>query len=104
MVGPMTAWHALEPLPELAAMYRTKNGKSRFKAALVHLLREGRLIREGYIKPNRHSGERLMLAQELAQTTATSAPENALECASNISPIPPSETGARLGACAGMRQ
>lgn len=104
MVGPMTAWHALEPLPELAAMYRTKNGKNRFKAALVHLLREGRLIREGYIKPNRHSGERLVLAQELAQTKAASAPENALECASNISPIPPSETSARLGACAGMRQ
>lgn len=87
--GPATAWHALELLPELAGIYRTKNGKKRFKAALVCLLRDGRLIREGYTKPNRHAGERLKLPLELAQTGMLGASEHASECAPCITPIPP---------------
>jgi hypothetical protein len=60
--GPATAWHALEPLPELGKEFRTKDGRRRLAAALVRLSRDGRIVRETFKASGRHVRERWQLA------------------------------------------
>jgi len=98
--GPATTWHALEPLPEMGKQFGSKEGKKRFNAALMRLMREKRIIKERYKKASRHEGERWMLAGETGAAGASGVPAVAQKVRADISPIPPAETGARLGACA----
>jgi hypothetical protein len=63
--GSATAWHALEPLPELGTTFRGKDGRKRFNAALVRLSRDGSIVRATFKGASRHVRE----CWELAQTT-----------------------------------
>ncbi|MCQ4145807.1 AAA family ATPase [Vogesella sp. AC12] len=92
--GPTTAWHVLAALPEMGKVWRTKDGKRRFQAALVRLQREGRIIKEAYSKPNRHTGERWKLASMTYAPVGENSQEKGDKVRANISPIPPSATGA----------
>jgi hypothetical protein len=65
--GSATAWHALEPLPELGKVYRAKDGRRRFNAALVKLARDGQIVRKTFMGPNRHPRERWELAQSATE-------------------------------------
>lgn len=65
--GPATAWHALEPLPELGKEFRTKDGRRRLTAALVKLSRDGRIVRTSFKASGRHIRERWQLAQSASQ-------------------------------------
>lgn len=98
--GPATTWHALEPFPELGEQFRSKEGKKRLAAAVTRLMRERRIVKESYKKGNRHEGERWMLADETGAADAAGTLKVVDKMCADISPIPPGETGARLGACA----
>jgi len=92
--GPATAWHALQPLPELGQAYRQKDGKRRVHAALIRLGREGRLVRGLFRTAYRNDRE----CWQLPQTTA-GGEKNTTKTAADISPITPSALPQRLGAC-----
>lgn len=98
--GPATTWHALEPFPELCEQFRSREGKKRLAAAVTQLMREKRIIKESYKKGNRHDGERWVLADETGALNAAGALLVVEKMCADISPIPPGETGARLGAWA----
>lgn len=70
MSGPATALHALQPYPELGAEFEGKEGRDRFKAAVVLLLREERLVKVKYRNADRKERERLELAQKPASQPA----------------------------------
>lgn len=61
--GSSTAWHALESLPEMGEVWRTKEGIRRFKVAMLHLQREGRIKKVAYRTAHRHLGERWELTK-----------------------------------------
>lgn len=92
--GPATAWHALQPLPELGQAYRQKDGKRRVHAALIRLGREGRLVRGLFRTAYRNDRE----CWQLPQTTA-GGEKTTTKTAADISPITPSALPQRLGAC-----
>jgi len=98
MSGPSTVIHALENLPEFGKQFRSKEGKKRAKAAILALIRTGRVVRVDYEDRHRNKRQRLELF-ELTQNCPTKAPINGVKAASDISPIPPSVTNAAQGAC-----
>jgi hypothetical protein len=55
-----TAWHTLANFPELGVL-RQRNAKMRTHAALAHLQRDGRIVREGYETAQRKPRERWMV-------------------------------------------
>lgn len=85
--GSATAWHTLIDFPELAADYRTKEGRRRVNTALARLARDGRLVRSPYRKADRHPGERFELPQNIIERGSTGAVRE--------SPIPPMRSPAR---------
>jgi RecA-family ATPase len=48
--GPTTAWHVLQPFPELPDALKDRSGKSRLDAALIRLSRQGLIRQEKYQK------------------------------------------------------
>lgn len=94
--GPATAWRTLADFPELADEFRSGTGKQRVSAAIVRLVRDRRVVRVTYKKPNRHEGERLELAQ--------SAPIPASESARQSSPHTPLAELTRAGAARQSRK
>lgn len=96
--GPSTTWHALEPLPELGKDYRTSSGKKRFAAAVMKLFRDGRIAKESYTSAGRNQRERWKLTNETNADTETCALVSSEKVRVDISPIPPIETNAGLGA------
>ena len=79
--GNVTAWHTLCDYPELADEYKTKAGRRRVDAALLRLIRDGRIVRTTYRKPDRHEAARYELPQNNTERGSTGAARE--------SPIPP---------------
>lgn len=92
MSGPSTAWHALQPLPELGQEYRAKDGKRRVHAAMIRLGREGRIVRGTFKTTYRNERE----CWELPQVV-NCGEKIAAGSAAHISPIPPSALPQRRG-------
>lgn len=61
--GAHSAMKALESLPEYGKAFKGKAGGKRASLALTTLIRNGRIRRVEYRKPNRHLGERLELVE-----------------------------------------
>ena len=87
--GPATSWHILEPLPDLAAQFKTKPGKRRLHAALLVLQKRGLICRTPFKTAQRNVRE----CWELTQT----GEEMACEIAPIYNPIPLRATNARSG-------
>lgn len=51
--GPTTAWHVLQPFPELPDALKERSGKSRLDAALIRLSRQGLIRQEQYRKDSK---------------------------------------------------
>lgn len=62
--GPATTWHALSIYPECPERLRTS--KPRLRAAVARLVRAGKIVRETYTTPSRHTRERYVLAESAA--------------------------------------
>jgi RecA-family ATPase len=92
MNGPATAWRALEPYPEFS-IFQGKDGKRRFRAAIVMLQREKRIAKVRYQDAHRNARERI----ELTQTGAGCVNGDAENLRELIPPYPPTRTNARAG-------
>jgi hypothetical protein len=90
--GPSTSWHALQPLPELAQVYRAKDGKRRVLAALIRLGRDGSLIRGTFKTSYRNERECWTLPD-----SRTGGEKITTKSAAHISPIPPTALPQRRG-------
>ena len=85
--GSSTAWHSLEPLPDLPAVFKGKDGRRRLHGALLRLSGEGLIERERYQAASRNYRERWAL---------TKAGENLANILrARESPIPPPRTHER---------
>jgi hypothetical protein len=100
MSGPVQFTHALEALPEFSRAFTGPAGMRRARAALMVLLRDGRVRAVEYTAPNRHRRSRLEVVGTGAGE-AESAPEGASKGARLIPPIPPSAFDARGSARVG---
>lgn len=85
--GSSTAWHALQPLPDLPEVFRGKPGRQPLHAALLRLASDGLIEKERYLGASRNYRERWVL---------TKAGENfANTLRVRESPIPPPLTHER---------
>jgi hypothetical protein len=66
--GPVTAWHALDPLPEFPGHFRTKDGRRQFFASIVRLARSGAIVKATYKTAARHIRDRWELAHDWRKT------------------------------------